>query len=95
MNLSEIVNDFKAHFETAKTDAEKYLSAHLPALEGLVQHAASNPLIDAALAAVHLSPEMLSALAAVIAKADADLAALQPPPAAAADVPADPAAPPA
>jgi hypothetical protein len=82
VNLSQIVTDFKDHFETAKTDAEKFLTEHLPALAGLAEHAATNPLIDAALQAVHLSPEMLTALAAVITKADADLAALLPAPAA-------------
>jgi hypothetical protein len=80
VNLSQIVTDFKTHFETSKTDAEKFLTEHLPALAGLAEHAATNPLIDAALSAVHISPEMLNALATVITKVDADLAALLPPP---------------
>ena len=94
MHLSEIVNDFKNHFETVKTDAEKYLTEHLPALAGLAEHAAGNPLVDAAMQAVHLSPSMLQSLAEVITRADADLAALQPAPAPE-PVPADPPAVPA
>lgn len=80
-HLAEIVTEFRQHFETAKTDAEKFLSEHLPALAGLAERAAGNPLVDAALNAVHLSPSMLQALADVITKAEADLAALQPAPA--------------
>lgn len=90
MHLSEIVNDFQTHFETAKSDAERYLSDHLPALAGLAEHAAGNPLVDAVMNAAHLSPSMLQSFADLINRAEADLAALQPPPPA-----PDPAAPPA
>ncbi len=94
MALSDIVSELQSHFQTAKADAEAFLSDHLPRLAALAEHAAANPLIDAALAAVHLSPAVLAALADVIAKADADLAALAPA-APAEPQPADPAAPPA
>jgi len=87
MHLDQIVTDLKDHFEKSKTNAETFLTEHLPALAGLAEHAASNPLIEAALGAAHLSPAMLTALADVITKADADLAALMP-----AAAPAEPAA---
>jgi len=82
VQLSQIVTDLKDHFEHSKANAETFLEQHLPALAGLAEHAAANPLIDAALAAVHLSPSMLQALADVIGKAETELAALQPAPAA-------------
>lgn len=63
--------DLYNHF---KTLAE----SKLPEFADLAQAAASNPLVDAALSAVHLSPAMLTALAGVVAKADADIAALTP-----------------
>lgn len=93
--LSDIVNELKAHFETVKNDSEMFLGDELPRLAALAEHAAANPLIDAALGAVHLSPAVLAALAEVITKADADLAALAPPAPPEPQPPADPAAPPA
>ena len=91
MHLGDIVNDLKTHFESSKTAAETFLTEHLPALAGLAEHAATNPLIEAALNAVHLSPALLQGLAEVITKADAEVAALLPP-APAAPEPADPSA---
>lgn len=95
MHLAEIVTDLKNHFEASKTAAETYLTEHLPALAGLAEHAAGNPLVDAAMNAVHLSPSMLQAFADLIAKAEADLAALQPPAPAPEPAPAEPPAVPA
>lgn len=79
MHLGEIVNDLKTHFESSKTAAETFLTEHLPALAGLAESAASNPLIESVLKAVHLSPEMLTLLAQLVDKADAEVAALMPP----------------
>ena len=79
MHLADIVTDFKSHFETVKTDAEKYLTEHLPALQGLVDRAETNPLLQAVLTATHLSPETLTALSELVTKLEADLAAHEPP----------------
>jgi hypothetical protein len=73
MDLSAMITDLKAHFETEKLDVEKFLTGHLPALAGVAEKAAANPVIDAALAAVHLSPDWFTSLADVINKADAAL----------------------
>jgi hypothetical protein len=78
MHLGEIVTDLKDHFEKSKANAETFLTEHLPALAGLAEHAASNPLIESVLKAVHLSPDMLTLLAQLVDKADADIASLQP-----------------
>lgn len=80
MNLSQIETDLKTHFEQAKTAAETFLGQHLPELASIAEHAEANPLVDAAMSAVHLSPEILNALAETVKRADAALAALQPAP---------------
>jgi hypothetical protein len=85
--LGDIVNELKSHFETAKTDAEKFLTDHLPRLAALAEHAAANPVVDAILKAEHLTPSILQTLADLINGADAELAKLQAPPA---DTAADP-----
>jgi hypothetical protein len=96
MNLTQIADDLKAHFESAETTAKTFLGQHLPQLSSLAEHAAANPLVDAAMNAAHLSPEILSALADTINKADAAIAALTPPPAPAeAEAPAEAGAAPA
>jgi hypothetical protein len=60
--------DLLEHFRALAEDK-------LPEFATVAKTAAGNPLVDAALSAVHLSPELLTTLAAVITKADADLAA--------------------
>lgn len=94
MQLSQIAADIRDHFESIKTDAEKFLGEHVPQLADLASKAEANPLIDAALNAVHVSPSILGALADTLNKLEADLAALTPPETpAGVDAPADPAAP--
>lgn len=73
VNLQQVVTDLKTHFEDAEAKAKAFLEGHLPGLADLADKAAANPLIDAALNAVHLSPEILATLAEVINKADAEL----------------------
>lgn len=76
MNLDQIVNDLKAHFQTAEETARRFLEEHLPAVENLAQKAATNPALNAILAAEHLQevPEFLATVADWITKADAALA---------------------
>lgn len=74
-------------YEHFRTLAE----SELPKLSGLAKTAAGNPLVDAALSAVHLSPALLTSLADMISKADSDIAAAGTAPAAPAETPADPA----
>jgi hypothetical protein len=88
--LNEIVAWLKEKEERAAAEAEEFAAQHLPVLADLAEQAASNPLVDAALKVVHVSPEILSGMASVLLKLDADLAALQPAPA---PVPAEPAPP--
>jgi hypothetical protein len=108
VDLTGMINDLRTHFETEKASVETFLGEHLPALAVVAEKAASNPVIDAVLAAAHLSPDWFTALAEVITKADAALhvavearaaaeaAAGQPQPVPVAEpVPVDPAAPPA
>jgi hypothetical protein len=77
MDLDAMISDLKTHYENAKADAERFLGEQLPELSDLVGKAASNPVAVSILKAVHLSPEFLSALAAVIDKTEADLAAAE------------------
>lgn len=72
-NLSVMIDDLKAHFQNAEADASKFLTEHLPALASVAEKASSNPVVDAVLAAAHLSPDWFTALAEVINKADAAL----------------------
>ena len=75
MNLSQIAQDLKDHFEADEAKAKSWLEEKLPEFADLAQRAAGNELVDAALNAVHLSPALLSGLAAAVRQADADLAA--------------------
>ena len=79
MTLTEIAADLKTHFETAKTDAERFLEEKLPVVAQLAEHAETNPLVDAAMAAVHVSPAILAGLADTLNKFEADLVAALPP----------------
>lgn len=72
-NLSVMINDLKSHFESEKTSVETFLGVHLPALAAVAEKASSNPVVDAVMAAAHLSPDWFTALAEVINKADAAL----------------------
>ena len=78
MNLSQIAQDLKDHFEADEAKAKSWLEEKLPEFADLAQRAAGNELVDAALNAVHLSPALLSGLAAAVRQADADLAASLP-----------------
>ena len=73
MDLPTVINDLKAHFESAKADAEKFAAEYLPDLAGLADKASSNPLAAAALNVVHVSPEILQGLADTLMKLDAEL----------------------
>jgi hypothetical protein len=95
VNLSQIAQDLQAHFEDAEVKAKSWLEEKLPEFAEFAQKAAGNELVDAALNAVHLSPALLSGLAAAIRQADADLAAALPAPAEPEPVAGDPAAVPA
>lgn len=75
LDLNMVLDDLKAHFESAEADARKFAEEYLPGLADLAGKAAANPVVVSVLNAVHLSPEFLSALAAVIDKTEADLAA--------------------
>jgi ribosomal protein L12E/L44/L45/RPP1/RPP2 len=77
MDLGVMFTDLKAHFEQAVAEGEKFLGEHLPALGHLADQAASNPLITSVLNAVHVSPEILTGMATVIDKLEADLAAAE------------------
>ncbi len=95
MNLTQLEADIRTEAQAAVakakevvTHAETVVEQHLPQLADLAQKAATNPLIDAALSAVHVSPSFLASLAEMLMKADADLAALAPPPAP--ETPAEP-----
>ena len=90
MDLMQIVEWLKAKEERAKADAIEFGEVHLPVLAELAQKAAANPVCVSILRAEHLSPTFLTALAAAIDEADAELTRMQPPPVpAAADVPAE------
>jgi hypothetical protein len=78
VNLSQIAQDLKAHFEDTEAKAKSWLEEKLPEFADLAEKAGSNELVDAALNAVHLSPALLSGLAAAVRQADADLAASLP-----------------
>jgi hypothetical protein len=77
VDLNVIVTDLKAHFESAKADAEKFAEEYLPGLADLADKASSNPLAVAALNVVHVSPEILSGLADTLMKLDAEIAQQQ------------------
>lgn len=79
MGLNAVVEWLKAKEQRAAADAKEFAETHLPVLAELATKAEGNPLVDAALSVVHVSPEILSGMAAVLTKLDADLAALQPP----------------
>ena len=80
MGLNEVVAWLKDKEERAQADAVQFAEVHLPVLAELATKAEGNPLVDAALSVVHVSPEILSGLATMLTKMDAELAALQPPP---------------
>ena len=72
----------KAIVENATTDynrGKEFLEQKLPAVAGFLDKAAANPAVDAVLSAVHVSPAYLQAVAEMISKADADIAALPDP----------------
>lgn len=73
MDLNAVIDDLKAHFASAKADAEKFAEEYLPGLADLADKASSNPLAVAALNVVHVSPEILSGLADTLMKLDAEL----------------------
>ena len=73
MDLPTVISDLKAHFESAKADAEKFAAEYLPGLADLADKASSNPLAVAALNVVHVSPKILQGLADSLMEMDADL----------------------
>ena len=78
MDVPQMISDLTSHFEqwktTAAADAEKFAAEHLPMLNDLAR-VAGNPVVQAILSAVHISPEVLSALSTVITQTEAGLAA--------------------
>jgi hypothetical protein len=78
-NLSEIVNWLKDREQRAVAEAEQFAQEHLPVLAKLAEHAATNPLIEAAMNAAHVNPAILAGLADTLNKFEADLAAALPP----------------
>ncbi len=85
MDLARLEQDIRGDVEAAKAKAEEVwnhsksvLEQHLPQLAAVAQQAASNPLVDAALSAVHLSPGFLTSIAELVTKAEAELAAIAP-----------------
>lgn len=73
---ADIRNDVQAVESKASEvydHAKTVLEQHLPQVAQLAQKAAASPLVDAALNAVHLSPDLLTAFASAITKADAEL----------------------
>jgi hypothetical protein len=89
VNLAQIETDVRGAIERIATEAKNVLETHLPQVATFAEAAAANPLVDAALAVVHLPPSMLTALARVITEADAALVSLTGPPSAASTEPAE------
>jgi hypothetical protein len=73
MNVSEALSGVKAWFEKTDGEVTQFLEQHLPVLSNLAEKAAANPVVDAVMASVHLSPEWFTALADVINKAEGAL----------------------
>jgi hypothetical protein len=93
MGLTEIVDWLKAKYERDKAEAVEFGEQHLPVLADFATKAAANPVVISVLKARHLSPTFLTALAAAIDEADAELERLAPPETpAGADAEPDPAA---
>ena len=88
-DLAQLVQDARDKVAALDSGFKAFAEQKLPEVATLAQNAAGNPLVDAALSAKHLGPELLSSFAALITKADADIAALAPVPEPAAE-PADP-----
>jgi hypothetical protein len=90
-----VLDELRSDAETALARITSIVHDHLPALHDQAQAdleqaaaakaaadaEAGDPLVTAARAAVHLSPEFRAALATTITKADTDIAALEPEPA--------------
>ena len=80
MDVPQLISELTVHFDSLKAaavaDAEKFAAAHLPLLHDLAA-VAGNPVVQAVLRAEHISPEFLSAMAAVIDRTEAELAAAE------------------
>jgi hypothetical protein len=98
MNLSQIANEFKAHFEAVETEAQKYLAEHIPGVLDVADKIENDPLVQAAISLVvpagtkTMLVGLLKSVEAEVAKVEADAtAAAEARAAAAAQAPADPA----
>lgn len=77
MSLTEIVDWLKDREQRAQAEAVQFAEQHLPVLADVAQKAEANPLVQAAFAVTHVSPEVLSGMATVLLKLDADLEAAE------------------
>jgi hypothetical protein len=81
---TDIENDVHAFMDTAAdayNKAKTFAEQRLPQASALLEAASGNPLVSAALSAVHVSPEILQSFAEALLKMDSDIAALTPAPA--------------
>lgn len=77
MSISEDIEAMKQRFGQLEASVKQHLEVDLPALAGFATQAASNPVVAALAAAVHLpeAPEVLEMLASLVTKVDASLGA--------------------
>jgi hypothetical protein len=80
-DIQNDVHDFMAVFADGYNKAKAFAEERLPQASALLEAASANPLVSAALAAVHVSPEILQSFAEALLKMDSDIAALTPAPA--------------
>lgn len=71
----EHVQSIQQHIEAFVASGKEKLEQDLPELAQFAQAAASNPLVDVALSAIHVDPALLSNLATLLADAEAKAAA--------------------
>lgn len=93
VSLATIEADVRERVEDLVAKGRDILENRLPELQDLATKAEGNDLVDAALKAVHVSPKILTGLAATLNELEAELAKSDPAPAEAAPAEADAAVP--
>lgn len=65
MQLSQIADDIRAHFQTVEADAKRFLEEHVPGIAAAAQKLESSPVVQA-LEGTFLPPEVEAEIASLI-----------------------------